>query len=102
MVIGWNTTMEKEFLAIDGYRIQTFHEKIDDVIDWNATGFGYLAAADSCDPPSGVPKTEHLSIANCELIDSMNTVPREDKMMTTDGITVAGINDCLISARDHR
>ena len=98
MVIGWNTTMEKEFLAIDGYRIQTFHEKIPDVIDWNATGFGYLAAADSCDPPSGVPKTEHLSIANCVLIDSTKKVSREDKMMTTDGITVAGINDFLISA----
>ena len=97
-VICWNTTMEKEFLAINSDRILTLHEKIPDVIDWNTTGFDYLAAADSCDPPSGVPTTEHSSTVKCELIDSMNTVPREDMMMTTDGITVAGINDCWISA----
>ena len=32
-----------------------------------------------------------------EPLHSINTVPREDKM-TTDGITVAGVNECWISA----
>ena len=33
-----------------------------------------------------------------EPLHSINTVPREDKMMTTDGIIVAEFNDCCISA----
>ena len=67
-------------------------------IDGNFTIGQDFAAADSCDPPSGVPKTEHLSIANCEHVDSTTTMPCEDKVMTTEEITVVGIIDCWISA----
>ena len=108
-VIGWNTTMKKKSFSL------STEVKIPDVIDWNATDSSDLysiqahpddddciqdlAAADSCDLPSSEPKTDHLSIANCEHIDSMTTsVPREGKVMTTDGVTVSGIIDCWISA----